>query len=160
MRMTQKVVFLLAAALLAQAAPADGEQVIVKQNRPLIYVTRHAADIAREAEAETNIDFEVVKTHTAGWKKFLVNLGLVHPFFQVKLSVLANGDKDATSVKEARWEFPKEYYFPEYAGDIIGTDVLVNVWRSFPVTAHVSFADGSEKTIRKWIEPEAYLARQ
>ena len=155
MRIMQKTAFLLAAVWLAQAALADGEQVAVKQGRFLIY-SSVLSDAAQESNAES-IDFEVVKTHT-GWKKFFAELGLIYPFFQVKLSVLADGGE--APVKEAHWEFPKEYFFPEEAGDIAGTDVLVNVWRSFPVTAHVSFADGSEKTVRKWIDPEAYLAQQ
>ena len=159
MRVMRKIGCLLVTALLAQAALADGGQVKVQQGRYLIYTYLLPDDGTKELKEEKGIDFEVVKTHT-GWKKFLADLGLIYPFFQVKLSVMPDGDEGETPVKEARWEFPKKYYFPEYAGDIVGTNVLVNVWRSFPVTAHVSFADGNEKTIRKWIEPEAYLARQ
>ena len=160
MRIIPKSVVLFAVVLLAQAAPAGGEQVIVKQSRPLIYTTPQVAGLVRDSAAESGIEFEVVKTHTAGWKNFLVSIGFAHPFFQVKLSILPNGGGGEAAVKEARWEFPTEYFFPEDTGDITGADVLVNVWRSFPVTAHVSFADGSEKTITQWIEPEAYLAQQ
>lgn len=157
MRARQRIGFLLVVAL---AAPAlASEPVVVEQKRPLIYAAPDAAAVARNADAETAIDFEVVKTHTAGWKRLLVNLGLAHPFFQVKLSVMPGGDGDAP-VEEARWEFPTAYYFPADARDIEGTDVLVNVWRSFPVTARVSFADGSEKTVTKWIDPEAELAQR
>jgi len=141
MRVMRKITFLTAAVWLAQAAPAGGEQVAVKQGRFLIY-SSVLSDAVQESNAE-NVDFEVVKTHT-GWKKFFAELGLIYPFFQVRLSVLANGNE--APVKATHWEFPAEYFFPEDAGDITGTDVLVNVWRSFPVTARVSFADGSEKT--------------
>jgi len=39
-------------------------------------------------------------------------------------------------------------------------DVLVNVWRSFPVTARVKLKDGREKTVTRWIDPKAALARR
>ena len=157
MRIMHKTVFLLAVILPAQAALASGEQVAVRQNRPLIYVTPPAADIAPAFNKEADIRFDVVKTYT-GWKNFFADLGLIFPFFQVRLSVLASGDDG--SVAETHWEFPKEYFFPKDARDIEGADVLVNVWRSFPVTARVKFADGSEKTVTKWIDPEAELARR
>jgi len=156
MRALQKIALLLVA--LAMPALADGEPAVVEQKRPLIYGTPNAAAVTRNADSET-IDFEVVKTHTAGWKRLLVNLGLAHPFFQVKLSVQANGDDDAP-VQETRWEFPTAYYFPADARDIEGDDVLVNVWRSFPVTARVKLKDGREKTVTKWIDPKAALARR
>ena len=152
----RKIGWVLVAAWLAQAAAAGGERVAVKQGRFLIYPSV-PSDHAQESN-EDSIDFEVVKTHT-GWKQFFADLGLIYPFFQVKLSVPANCDDEAP-VKEARWEFPAAYYFPEDARDIEGTDVLVNVWRSFPVTARVKFADGSEKTVTKWIDPEAELAQR
>jgi len=155
MRVMRKIASLTAAVWLAQAALADGEQVAVKQGRFLIYPSV-LSDAAQESNAES-IDFEVVKTHT-GWKKLFAELGLIYPFFQVKLSV-ANGD-DESPVEEAYWEFPKEYYFPEEAGDIKGTDVLVNVWRSFPVTARVKLEDDSEKTVTKWIDPETKPAQR
>jgi len=41
-----------------------------------------------------------------------------------------------------------------------GDDVLVNVWRSFPVTARVKLKDGREKTVTKWIDPKAALAQR
>jgi len=157
MRALQKIVVLLIVALPAQA-PASEEPVVVEQKRPLIYTTPDASGVARSADSEANIDFEVIKTHTAGWKRLLVNLGLAHPFFQVKLSLPAN--RGEAPVQEARWEFPAAYYFPKDARDIEGADVLVNVWRSFPVTARVKFADGSEKTVTKWIDPEAELAQR
>ncbi|MDD9822855.1 MAG: hypothetical protein OXU98_08245 [Gammaproteobacteria bacterium] len=157
MRIMHKTVFLLAVILPAQAALASGEQVAVRQNRPLIYVTPPAADIAPAFNKEADIRFEVVKTHT-GWKKFFADWGLIYPFFQVKLSLPAN--RGEAPVQEARWEFPAAYYFPKDARDIEGADVLVNVWRSFPVTARVKFADGSEKTVTKWIDPEAELAQR
>jgi len=155
MRALQKIALLLVA--LAMPALAS-EPVVVEQKRPLIYGTPNAAALARNADSET-IDFEVVKTHTAGWKRLLVNLGLAHPFFQVKLSVMPGGDDDAP-VQETRWEFPTAYYFPADARDIEGDDVLVNVWRSFPVTARVKLKDGREKTVTKWIDPKAALARR
>jgi len=156
MRGAQKVACVLLAAWMAQAALAGGEQATVKQGRYLIYLSE-LSDTAPESNAES-IDFEVVKTHT-GWKKFFAELGLIYPFFQVKLSVQSDPYGGAP-VQETRWEFPTAYYFPADARDIEGDDVLVNVWRSFPVTAHVSFADGSEKTFTKWVDPEAELARQ
>jgi len=156
MRALPKLALLLVA--LAMPALADGEPAVVEQKRPLIYGTPDADGVAHNADSET-IDFEVVKTHTAGWKRLLVNLGLAHPFFQVKLSVQANGDDDAP-VAETRWEFPTAYYFPADARDIEGDDVLVNVWRSFPVTARVKLKDGREKTVTRWIDPEAALARR
>jgi len=38
--------------------------------------------------------------------------------------------------------------------------VLVNVWRSFPVTARVKLKDGREKTVTRWIDPKAALAQR
>jgi len=156
MRGAQKVACVLLAVCLMPAALAGGEQVTVKQGRYLIYLSE-LSDTAPESNAES-IDFEVVKAHT-GWKKFFAELGLIYPFFQVKLSVQANGDDDAP-VQETRWEFPTAYYFPADARDIEGDDVLVNVWRSFPVTARVKLKDGREKTVTRWIDPKAALARR
>jgi len=155
MRGLRKIGWVLVAAWLAQAALASGEQVAVKQGRFLIYPSV-LSDAAPESNQDS-IDFEVVKTHT-GWKKFFADWGLIYPFFQVKLSLPAN--RGEAPVQEARWEFPAAYYFPKDARDIEGADVLVNVWRSFPVTARVKFADGSEKTVTKWIDPEAELAQR
>jgi len=153
----QKAVFSLAVILLAQVTLASGEQVAVRQNRPLIYVEPRAVNIEQALSEEADIRFDVVKTYT-GWKNFFADLGLIFPFFQVRLSVQANSDE--APVKETHWEFPKEYFFPADARDIEGADVLVNVWRSFPVTARVRFTDGSEKTVTKWIDPEVELAQR
>jgi len=156
MRGAQKVACVLLAAWLAQAALAGGEQVTVKQGRYLIYPSA-LSDTAPESNAES-IYFEVVKAHT-GWKKFFAELGLIYPFFQVKLSVRANADGDAP-VQKTLWEFPTAYYFPADARDIEGDSVLVNAWRSFPATARVKLKDGSEKTVTGWIDPEAAPAQR